>query len=51
MRKDLDIWKLRINLVEMIYKLTNKYPKEEIYGLKAQIRRSGISILSYLACC
>lgn len=49
MHKDLDIWKLGIDLVEMIYKLTKKYPKEEIYGLTTQIRRAAISVPSNIA--
>jgi hypothetical protein len=32
MHKDLDIWKIGIDLVEIAYQLTKKYPKEEIYG-------------------
>lgn len=31
--KDLDIWKLGIELVEKVYKTTAECPKEEIYGL------------------
>ena len=42
--KDLDIWKEGIKLVENAYKLTAHFPKEEIYGLVAQIRRAAISI-------
>jgi len=49
MHKDLDIWKLGIDLVEMIYKLTKKYPKEELYGLTTQIRRSSVSVPSNIA--
>ena len=31
--KDLDVWKLSIELVVNVYKLTALFPKEEIYGL------------------
>jgi hypothetical protein len=31
--KGLDIWKLEIELVEKVYKMTAEYPKEEVYGL------------------
>ncbi len=31
--KDLNIWKRSIRLVEEIYIITKKFPKEEIYGL------------------
>lgn len=47
--KDLDIWKLGIELVEEIYKITNKFPKEEIFCLTSQMRRSAISIPSNIA--
>lgn len=38
-----------MNLVTDIYKLTNSFPKEELYGLTSQIRRSSISIPSNIA--
>lgn len=36
-------------MVVLVYKLTEKFPKEEIYGLTAQMRRSVISIPSNIA--
>ena len=47
--RDLLIWQKSMNLVTEVYQLTNKYPKEEIYGLTSQIRRSAISIPSNIA--
>lgn len=47
--KDLEAWKLSIDLVSEIYKLTKKFPKEEIYGLTNQIRRCAVSIPSNIA--
>ena len=47
--RDLDIWNAGIDLVKEIYKLTEKFPKEEMYGLSAQMRRSAISIPSNVA--
>ncbi len=47
--KDLDIWKRGIGFVEHIYKVTAKFPREEIYGLTSQIRRSAISYPSNIA--
>ena len=44
--KDLNIWKRSIRLVEEIYIITKKFPKEEIYGLTSQLRRSAVSIPS-----
>lgn len=47
--KDLDIWKLAMELVTDIYKRTRTFPKEEIYGLTSQLRRCAISIPSNIA--
>lgn len=47
--KDLDVWKRSIKLVTEIYKVTETYPKSEIYGLVSQIRRSAVSIPSNIA--
>lgn len=47
--KDLDIWKLGIELVVEVYKLTDNFPKEEIYGLTAQMRRCAVSVPSNIA--
>lgn len=42
--KDLDIWKIGIELVLKIYELTNKFPDSEKFGLTSQMRRCVISI-------
>lgn len=47
--KDLKVWSLSYELVLVIYKVTNKFPKDEIYGLTSQIRRASISIPSNIA--
>lgn len=47
--KDLEAWKLSINFITEIYKITQKFPKEELCGLVNQIRRSAISIPSNIA--
>lgn len=47
--KDLDAWKLSIELVTEIYKKTKDFPKEELYGLTSQIRRCAVSIPSNIA--
>lgn len=47
--KDLEAWKLSIKFVTEIYKITQTFPKEELYGLVSQIRRSAISIPSNIA--
>ncbi|MHC4757529.1 MAG: four helix bundle protein [Planctomycetota bacterium] len=47
--KDLEIWKKSIKLVEDVYNVSNKFPKEETYGLKSQLRRSAVSIPSNIS--
>jgi four helix bundle protein len=45
----LDVWKKSMKLVTEIYQISQKFPKEEIYGLTSQMRRSAISIPSNIA--
>ncbi|HEX8577864.1 MAG TPA: four helix bundle protein [Flavobacterium sp.] len=47
--RELLVWQKSMALVTEIYQLTNAFPKEEIYSLTSQIRRSGISIPSNIA--
>jgi len=47
--QDLKIWQKGIQLVEQIYNASKSLPKEEIYGLQSQIRRSAVSIPSNIA--
>jgi len=42
--KKYDIWQLSHSLTLEIYKLTNNFPKEEIYSLTSQIRRASSSV-------
>ncbi len=46
---DLDVWKESRQLVKMVYDATKVFPKEEIYGLTNQLRRSSCSIPSNIA--
>ena len=47
--KKLDVWKEMLDLVELVYRLTKKYPKEESYVLVSQMRRAVVSAPSNLA--
>ena len=49
MHKDLDIWKLGIELVEKIYKITNSFPESEKFGLISQMQRAAVSYPSNIA--
>ena len=46
---DLQAWQLAMELVTSVYRLTATFPREETYGLSAQIRRSAVSVPSNLA--
>ncbi|MFZ5452836.1 MAG: four helix bundle protein [Thermodesulfobacteriota bacterium] len=47
--RDLEVWKLSIDLVKEIYSLTAKFPGSEVYGLTNQMRRAAVSIPSNIA--
>lgn len=44
--KNLDVWKISVELVADIYALTEGFPKTEIFGLSNQLRRASVSITS-----
>jgi four helix bundle protein len=46
---DLTVWQRAIDLTVCIYKLTQKFPKEETYGLVSQLRRASVSVASNIA--
>jgi four helix bundle protein len=47
--KDLDAWKLAVELATDVYRATKVFPKDELYGMVAQMRRSAVSIASNIA--
>jgi four helix bundle protein len=47
--KDLIAWQKAMDLVERVYGLTRQWPREEQYGLSAQIRRAAVSVPSNIA--
>ncbi len=46
---DLEVWKVGITLLKEVYAITKKLPKEEMFGLTSQLRRSTASILANIA--
>jgi four helix bundle protein len=47
--KSLDVWREAKSLVLIIYKITETFPKHELFGLTNQMRRSAVSIPSNIA--
>ena len=45
----MNVWKLAIEFVTILYKITDNLPKYEIYGLTSQLRRASVSIPSNIA--
>jgi four helix bundle protein len=45
----LEAWKRARELVLSVYKLTQTFPREEMFGLAAQMRRAAVSIPSNIA--
>lgn len=47
--RELIVWQRAIENCVSIYKLTQCFPREEIYGLTNQLRRAGVSVPSNIA--
>ena len=45
----LEVWRDTMDLVRLIYQLTATFPKEESYGIVAQLRRAAVSIPANIA--
>src|SRR3990170_1291659 len=47
--RDLRVWQSGMDLVVMVYELSDKFPSKEVYGLTSQIRRAAVSVPSNIA--
>ena len=47
--KDLVAWQKSMDLVTAVYRASQGFPKEEIFGLVSQIRRAAVSVPSNIA--
>jgi four helix bundle protein len=47
--RDLGVWQKAIALSVACYRVTSGFPKEEMYGMTAQIRRASVSVAANIA--
>lgn len=47
--RQLIVWQKAMELVGLVYDLTDKFPKEELFGLTLQIRKVVVSVPSNIA--
>ena len=47
--RDLAVWQKSIQMAVGVYRLTQGFPHDEIYGLTSQMRRAAVSIPSNIA--
>lgn len=47
--QDLKVWERAIELAELVYRLSAKFPAEERYELTRQVRRAAISVSANIA--
>ena len=47
--RDLHVWQEAMALTESCYRLTRKFPRDELFGLTSQIRRASSSIAANIA--
>jgi four helix bundle protein len=47
--RDLEVWQKAVDLSVVVYKLTRRFPKSELFGITHQMRRSAVSVSSNIA--
>jgi four helix bundle protein len=47
--RDLEAWQVAMTATETTYNLSDRFPRAEIYGLTAQMRRAAVSVPSNIA--
>ncbi len=49
MFQDLGVWQQSMTLAELMYAITKRFPDDELYGMRSQMRRAAVSIASNIA--
>ena len=47
--RDLEVWQKAMDLVVECYKIAERFPKTEVYGLTSQLRRAAVSVPANIA--
>jgi four helix bundle protein len=47
--EDLKVWQKSIDLTDLVYKIVKTFPKDELFGLVSQMKRSSVSVPSNIA--
>jgi four helix bundle protein len=47
--RDLEVWKVAMDLAAECYRVTKPFPKDELFGITSQIRRAAVSIPANIA--
>ena len=47
--RDLLVWQKGLDLAVLVYKVSEKFPRSEMFGLTSQVRRASVSIPSNVA--
>lgn len=47
--RELIVWQKGLDLVEVVYRITRCFPREEVYGLTSQFRRAAVSVPASIA--
>ncbi|MGD9837368.1 MAG: four helix bundle protein [Afipia sp.] len=47
--RDLKVWQKAMAVAEQVYRLTVRFPRDEVYGMTSQIRRAAVSVAANVA--